>query len=190
MVHLYGKRVALLSVAAVLLVGGGWFWLRDASAAACAGVRQHGVSVNGGPSVTAITNGAITISRGGTTTLPDGRQVTALNVDDTFTHGKVEGLGDLVITLDDSQKSPPSTLTANQRGSAFPATQEINFFPLFVLNGEVFRAEQPAQVVNSNVDSFPPAPGTVYVLTNSMTLRSDEGNTMTLAPGRAFTIGG
>jgi hypothetical protein len=190
MVRLYGKRVALLSVAAVLLVGGGWFWLRDASAAACSGVRQHGVSVNGGPLVNAVTNGAITITRGGTTTLPDGRQVTALNVEDTFTHGKVEGLGDLVITLDDTRQSPRSTLTSHKAGSAFPATQEINFFPAFVLNGEVFRAEQPANVVNSNVSSFPPAPGTVYVLTNSMTLRSEEGNTMTLTPGKAFTIGG
>jgi hypothetical protein len=186
--HLSSKRIALGCVAVALMVGGGWVWLKDASAAACSGTRSHGVSINGGPVVTAVTNGQILITPGRPVVNPNGHTVTPLKVDDTFTHGQVEGLGDLIITLDTSKQAPPSSLISNKPGGQFPATQVIQFYPVFILNGEEFRGDA-ARVVNSNVDSFPPRPGTVYVLTNAMTLRSDEGNTMTLEPGKAFVIG-
>ncbi len=194
----FSKKLALSSAAAVLLAGGGWMWLQEASAAisalpqgtifTCNGNRDHEIAVNGGPSLNAATLGAIKAEVGKTTTTSDGRQTTSLKVVDTFTHGRVEGLGDLVITLDSSRPSPASSLTANRSGSAYPATQTMRFFATFVLNGEAFNSSDPVQVVNSNVTSFPPAPGTVYVLTNAMTLTSAQGNTLSLKPGRAFTI--
>ena len=198
--HTSGKRLTLLSATAVLLAGGGWMWLQEASAAvnipapgtrvACSGSRSHIISVNNGPLVAAATLGAIKADVGETTTLSDGRQSTQLTVVDTFTQGTVEGVGDLVITLDKTKPSLASSLTSNQRDKQFPATQTMRFYPEFILNGESFRSTTPVNVVNSNVGSFPPARGTVYVLTNSMVLKSDAGNTITLQPGKAFSITG
>jgi hypothetical protein len=189
MSRLFFKRIALLVVATALLIGGGWVWLRKASAQACPGNKQHGVSVNGGPVVTANTQGGIDVLPVGTGTTTDGRKFTKLEIADVFSRGNVEGLGDLVISLDTSRQAPPSTLVANRAGADFPATQTMQFYPTFTLNGEAFIAQQPARVVNSNVTSFPPKAGTVYVLTNAMTLKSEQGNTMTLEPGKAFTVG-
>lgn len=198
MVHVSSKRLAMAGIGAVLLAGGGWMWLREASAAiaippagtvvTCNGGRDHEIAINAGPRVQAPTAGAIKAEVGQTTKLADGRQTTALKVVDTFTHGKVDGIGDLVITIDSSRTSPPSSLTANRAGEAFPATQTMRFFPLFVVNGEVFKSNDPVNVVSSSVTSFPPEPGTTYVLTNAMTLTSSQGNTLSLTPGRAFTI--
>jgi len=198
--HTSGKRLALLSATAVLLAGGGWMWLQEASAAInvpapgtiqkCTGSRSHIISVNNGPLVSANTLGAIKAEVGETTTLSDGRQSTQLTVIDTFTEGTVQGVGDLVITLDKSKPSLASSLTSNQRDRQFPATQTMRFYPEFILNGESFVSDAPVQVVNSNVDSFPPARGTVYVLTNSMVLKSKAGNSITLQPGKAFSITG
>jgi hypothetical protein len=191
MVRLYGKRVALLSVAALLLVGGGWVWLNEASAAACPGNKEHDVIINGGPVIHAETQGGILISRGTTFTTSTGHAVTPLHIDDVFSSGKVQGLGDLAISLDTSRKQPTSSLTGLRAdGTPLPARQVLQFYPVFELNGEVFRATGPARVENSNVDSFPPRPGTVYVLTNAVSLTSAEGNRMDLRPGRAFTIDG
>jgi hypothetical protein len=193
--------MALLAIAALLLAGGGWMWLNDASAASigipgvpqgttvtCNGNRDHNITVNNGTPVDASTQGAIQALVGATTLTSDGRQATQLTVRDTHTEGFVEGVGNLVITLDTSRQSPSSSLTANQTGSLYPATQVMRFFPVFILNDETFTSTTPVQVVNSNVTSFPPKPGTVYVLTNSMVLRSAAGNTISLKPGKAFTI--
>lgn len=194
------KRLAFSSVTAALLVGGGWMWMQDASAiasatfpnqgtvATCAGDRDHDIFVNNGPVVAAATDGAIQALVGKTSLTSDGRLTAELTVTDTNTSGYVEGVGDLVITIDKSRQSPASSLTANQRGAAFPATQVMRFFPEFILNGESFTSTTPVNVVSSSVTSFPPAPGTTYVLTNSMTLKSAKGNTIGLKPGRAFTI--
>lgn len=189
------KRLTLFSATA-FLVGAGGLWLqRDASAALpvvfkCIGNRHHWLSFNRAASVQASSQGAITVAAGDPTTTSDGRETRALTVLDTYTEGRVEGLGDLVITLDTSRKTPASSLTANQRDRAFPATQVMRFYPLFIINGETFRSADPVQVVNSSVSTFPPSPDTTYVLTNEMTLEGDEGNTITLEPGKAFTITG
>ena len=58
------------------------------------------------------------------------------------------------------------------------------------INGEDFNAETPAQVVSSSVDTFPPRRGTVYVLTNEMTLKSAKGNTLEIYPGKKFVVKG
>lgn len=184
------QRFALLSIAAMLLVGGGWVWLRDASAANCPGNKTHEVEFNGGFPVQAETTGGILVLPGPTTTTPTGHVVTTLHIEDVYSNGRVEGLGDLDISLDTTRKAPKSTLTSLRAGTSLPARQVMQFYPVFTLNGEVFQADQPARIENSNVDSFPPRPGTVYVLTNAMTLKGDQGNTLTLRPGKAFTVGG
>ena len=199
MIH-FSKKLALSSAAAVLLAGGGWMWLQEASAAisvprpgtrvVCAGSRSHIITVNQGVPVFAGTAGAIEAVVGKTSTNPQGHQVTELTVTDTYTNGRVEGIGNVAITLDAARTAPPSTLTANQKGAAFPATQVMRFYPVFVLNDEVFKSNEAVEVVSSSVTSFPPAPGTTYVLTNAMTLKSDKGNTLGLEPGKAFTITG
>jgi hypothetical protein len=191
------KRVALSSVATGLLVGGGWLWLQEASAAAyprpgtifvCKGIRPHTIRFNDGLSVDASTQGAIQAVAGESTTTADGREGVELTVIDTNTEGYVEGVGPLQITLDKNKPSVPSSLIANQKEAPFPATQTMRFYPQFNLNGEVFSSDTPVDVVNSSVKSFPPEPGTVYVLTNDVTLVSEKGNTISLTPGRAFTI--
>jgi hypothetical protein len=201
------KRIALSSVAAGLLVGGGWMWLQEATAsivttptnstfprqdeeANCTGDRSHRISVNGGPAVDADTQGVMQAVAGATSLTADGRLKAQLTVTNTSTVGYVEGVGNLVITLDKNKPAVPSSLIANQKEAPFPATQTMRFYPLFILNDEVFSSSTPVHVVSSSVTSFPPAPGTIYVLTNAVTLVSEKGNTISLTPGRAFTITG
>lgn len=197
----FSKKLALSSVGAMLVVGGGWIWLGESSAArpgtglpapginaVCNLVRNPDISFNGGPTVAADTAGSISANTGATTKTPDGRQTTQLIIKHTYTSGQVEGIGDLEITLDSSRPQPPSSLTSNQPGAAFPATQTMRFYPVFILNGEVFKSDDSAELVNSSVTSFPPRPGTAYVLTRHITLKSAEGNSIDVQPGRAVTI--
>ena len=198
------KRIALSSVAAGMLVGGGWMWMQEASAVVtgvgnstfprqdeelnCGGDRSHRIRFNGGPVIDADTRGAIQAVVGQVSETSDGRQTAQLTVTGTSTDGYVEGVGHLQITLDKDRPAVPSSLTANQKEAPFPATQTMRFYPLFILNDEVFSSDTPVDVVNSNVKSFPPEPGTVYVLTNDVTLVSEKGNKIDLIPGEAFTI--
>ncbi len=192
----FSKKLALSSVAAVMLAGGGWMWLQEASAAqiavgvrvTCKGDKSHLLALNRGPFLTAASVGGIDATTGTTFTDSQGHQVTNLRVDDVYSLGKVEGAGDLAIGMDASRTAPPSSLRSNQRGSAFPATQTMRFFPVIVLNNEVFKSTGAVEVVSSSVQSFPPAPGTTYVLTNALSLTSASGNTIDLQPGKAFTI--
>lgn len=201
------KRIALSSVAAGLLVGGGWMGLQEAMASIvvtptnstfptqnedfnCIGDRSHRLSLNGGPGIDADTRGAIHAVVGKVSETSDGRLTAELTVTDTSTYGYVEGVGQLQITLDKNRPAVPSSLTANQKEAPFPATQTMRFYPQFILNDEVFSSDTPVDVVNSNVKSFPPEPGTVYVLTNDVTLVSEKGNKIDLIPGEAFTITG
>jgi hypothetical protein len=191
MVRKYWQRHALLWMAAVLLVGGGGIWVRDASAAAHPGDKYHDISFNGGPIIHAKTSGGINIDIGQPTTTSDGRRLIPLTVVDLYSSGFIEGIGDINIRLDAARTAAagPSSLTANQKDADFPATQSMVFYPIFTVNGEDFNADQPAQVVNASVEVFPPKPGTTYVLINKMTLRSEDGNTLELFPGKKFVVG-
>ena len=162
----------------------------EAEEQTCDGDRSHRIRFNGGPPIDADTQGAMQAVVGKVSETSDGRQTAELTITDTSTEGHVEGIGQLRITLDKNRPAVPSSLTANQKEAPFPATQTMRFYPLFILNEEVFSSETPVDVVNSNVKSFPPEPGTVYVLTNDVTLVSEKGNKIDLSPGEAFTITG
>lgn len=194
----FSKKLVLSSAAAVMLAGGGLLWLQEASAIAnipsigtvvtCKGDKSHLLEINNGPGIFAQTAGGIEATVGATGRDAQGHQVTALKVNDVFSMGTVDGLGQVAIGMDKSRDAGPSTLRANQKEGAFPATQTMRFFPVIVVNDEVFRSGEAVQVVSSSVQSFPPAAGTTYVLTNAVSLRSAAGNTMDLEPGKAFTI--
>ena len=192
----FSKKLALSSVAAMLLAGGGWMWLQEASAlnvqvgavVTCKGDKSHLFEINNGPRFDVLTRGGIESTVGATSFDAAGHEVTTLKVNDVFSMGSVDGLGQVSIGLDKSRQAGPSTLRSNYKGRSFPATQTMNFFPVIVVNNEVFRSSSPVQVVSSSVESFPPAPGTTYVLTNAVTFKSASGNTIDLEPGKAFSI--
>lgn len=192
----FTKKLALSSVAAMLLAGGGWMWLQEASAlnvqpgvvVTCKGDKSHLFEVNNGPRFDVLTRGGIESTVGATSIDAAGHEVTTLHVNDVFSMGSVDGLGQVSIGMDKSRQAGPSTVRSNYKGRTFPATQTMRFFPVIVVNNEVFKSADAVQVVNSNVESFPPAPGTAYVLTNAVTFKSAAGNTIDLEPGKAFTI--
>lgn len=194
----FSKKLALSSVAAVLVAGGGWMWLQEASAIAnvppmntivtCKGDKSHLLAVNQGPGIIVDTTGGIEATIGKTFLDAQGHSVTLLKVNDVFSMGRVDGVGQVAIGMDKGRDAGPSTLRSNSKEQVFPATQTMNFFPVIVINDEVFRSSSPVHVVSSSVESFPPAPGTKYVLTNAVNLKSDRGNSLDLEPGKAFTI--
>ncbi len=195
------RSLALASVAALLLVGGGLVWLQDSSAAlsstfpatgqrfTCNLNRVPVFNLNRGPNVQTFSTGAISATVGKVGRTSDGRDVAELTGVSTLTKGTAEGIGDLTIASD-AERSAASSLTANQAGKSFPATQVMQFFPVITINGETFNASSAATLVNTDIPSFPAPAGTVYVLTNALTLKSSAGNTVTVQPGKAVTITG
>jgi hypothetical protein len=130
---------------------------------------------------------------GKTSKTTDGRETADVTVLSTLTKGTAEGIGDLIIANDTSRPAPASSLTSNQAGRSFPATQVMRFHPVVTLNGETFRTADsaaPATLVNTSVSAFPAPAGTSYVLTNALTLESASGNTLTVEAGRVVTITG
>jgi hypothetical protein len=199
------KRLALSSTAALLLVGGGWVWLQDSSAAtattfpsagqtfSCGVSRDPWISFNQGPDVSTASTGVIQATVGKTSLTSDGRETAAVTVLSTLTKGTAEGIGDITIANDTSRTAPPSSLTSNQVGRSFPATQVMRFHPVVTINGETFRTSStaaPATLVNTSVSAFPAPAGTTYTLTNPVTLESASGNTLTVEAGRVVTITG
>jgi hypothetical protein len=199
------KRLALSSTAALLLVGGGWVWLQDSSAATTAAFPSTGqtfscgvsrnplISLNLGPDVSTASTGVISATVGKTSKTTDGRETADVTVLSTLTRGTAEGIGDITIANDTSRPTPPSSLTSNQVGRSFPATQVMRFHPVVTLNGETFRTAStaaPAALVNTSVSAFPAPAGTSYTLTNALTLESSSGNTLTVEAGRVVTITG
>jgi hypothetical protein len=162
-----------------------------AIAVTCNGSKDHLIHINGGPPVHVATTGFLTAGVGQTYTTSDGRQGTSLSVNDVFSTGDVEGLGTATFKLDSTRKAGPSAIEANQRGSAFPATQTMQFHFTLDLDGATYRSINPAVVTNSQVSQFPPAPGTTYVLTRQLQLEdvSKPGVVaITMDPGKAFTV--
>lgn len=157
----------------------------------CTGSKDHIIHIYGGPPVHVATTGFLTAGVGSSYVTSDGRTGTNLSVQDLASTGDVEGLGTATFKLDTTRKAGPSSIEANQKGQAFPATQTMRFHFTLDLDGVTYRSITPATVTNTAVSQFPPAPGTTYVLTSELKLEdvNKPGEVAaTLDPGKAFTI--
>jgi hypothetical protein len=198
------RSIALSSTALLLLVGGGWVWLQNSSAAlsttfpstgtraTCNLNRYPIVIFNSSASVKTSSTGAISAVVGKVSKTSDGRDTAELDGVSTLTKGTADGFGDITIS-NDTSRIAESSLTSNQAGRSFPATQTMRFYPVVTLNGETFQSSEssePATLINTSVPSFPAPAGTVYVLANPLTLKSADGNTLTVQAGKVVTITG
>ena len=188
----WGVAVVALSVVAFGLV----LYLPSSDAAAiriirCKGDKSHLLELLGLPPVLATTTGFLDAGVGTSFVTSDGRTGTNLTVEDVFSTGYAEGLGSVTFNLDKSRQAPRSAIVANQKGADFPATQTMNFHFTVSVDGHTYRSLNAASVTNSQVDQFPPAPGTTYVLTNELKLEDTQKPgtvAMTMPPGKAFVV--
>jgi hypothetical protein len=189
------KVLSLLAGLLILFTGGGLIWAAVADNTRVVivikcpkGTHVHTCRLNSGSHFVMTTEGGIAAEVGEPFTTEDGLKGTQLKVVDLDSRGEVEGIGEAVFTLDTS-RSAESSIVANQPDADFPATQTMRFYPSLTLNGKSFSASEPAEVMNSEVSSFPPPPGTGYVLTHEMTMTSEEGDVLVIEPGKVFTMG-
>ena len=190
------KRLGIgASVLAVLAVGVALSLPSSQAAIAqpvrCTGSKDHIIHIYGGPPVHVGTTGFLTAGVGTSYVTSDGRTGTNLSVLDLASTGDVEGLGTATFKLDTTRKAGPSSIEANQKGEAFPATQTMRFHFTLDLDGATYRSITPATVTNTAVSQFPPAPGTTYVLTSELKLEDVNKPgvvAITMDPGKAFTI--
>ena len=98
----------------------------------------------------------------------EGKTVTPIRIRGMAGRGRATGIGETVYWLDTS-RPVASGIRAKLRGQEFPAVHEMGFH-LFLtteaLPGQIFRSINPAVMVNNNSMSFPPKPGSRYVLKN------------------------
>jgi hypothetical protein len=98
----------------------------------------------------------------------DGKMVRPIQIRGMAGRGRATGIGETVYWLDTS-RPVESGLRSKLRGHEFPAVHEMGFHLYFTaeaLPGKIFRSINPAIMVNDNATSFPPKPGTRYVLKN------------------------
>ena len=154
----------------------------------CDGDKDHLLQQPDGPFLAVHTSGHLTAVGGQSFATTDGRVGTYLGVEDVFSSGNVEGLGNVTFKSD-NRAAGKSSIVANQAGRLFPATQTMRFHFTTSVDGKSYRSATPAVVSNSSVSAFPPARGTVYVLTNAVSLLDGAGKVAyNLQPGKAFTI--
>ncbi|HKI01530.1 MAG TPA: hypothetical protein VKK31_06080 [Thermoanaerobaculia bacterium] len=98
----------------------------------------------------------------------EGKAVKPIQIRGMAGRGRATGIGETVYWLDTS-RPVASGIRAKLRGQEFPAVHEMGFH-LFLtteaLPGQIFRSINPAVMVNNNSMSFPPKPGSRYVLKN------------------------
>lgn len=189
------KRVGVV-LGAVVLVGTGVALTLPSSDAAiaipvvrCKGDKSHLLETAGGLRFDIATTGFLDAGVGDPFKTSDGRTGRNLTVEDVFSTGQVDGLGDVSFSLDSSRPVGRSSIVANQTGSDFPATQTMRFHFTAKIGGKEYRSVEAANVTNSAVEAFPPPPGTTYVLTNAVRIVDANGEVAgQLAPGRAFTV--
>jgi hypothetical protein len=154
----------------------------------CDGSKDHLLQSANGPFIDVHTTGHLTAVAGDSFATSDGRAGTYLGVQDVFSSGDISGLGNVTFRSDD-RPAGKSSIVANQAGRLFPATQTMRFNFTTTIDGKSYRSATPAVVSNSSVSAFPPARGTVYVLTNAVNLVDGNGKVAyNLQPGKAFTI--
>jgi hypothetical protein len=187
-----GVGVAVLSIAALGLV----LNLPSSDAAAiqvitCDGSKDHLLQLPGLPDILVRTEGHLSAGVGTSFVTTDGRQGTNLTVEDVFSTGKADGLGDVTFKLDRSRTAGRSVLLSNEPGTRFPATQTMQFHFEVTAGNNTYRSLNAASVTNSQIRQFPPARGTVYVLSNELKLEDVNKPgvvAMTMEPGKAFTV--
>ncbi|MFL6196715.1 MAG: hypothetical protein ACJ75H_21205 [Thermoanaerobaculia bacterium] len=191
----WGVAAAAVSVAALGLA----VYLPSSNAAInqtvrivrCKGDKSHLLQFPNGPIILASTTGFLDAGVGTSFTTPDGRQGTNLSVEDVFSTGSAEGLGSVTFNLDKTRTAGRSSIVANQAGPSFPATQTMSFHFTVAVDGHTYRSMNAANVTNSQVSSFPPAPGTTYVLSNELRLEDVQKPgvvALTMPPGKAFEV--
>lgn len=197
MTKMVWKRVGVV-LGAIALVGTGVALTLPSSDAAsvptirivrCKGDKSHLLESINGLRFDIATTGFLDAGVGDPFKTSDGRTARHLTVEDVFSTGQADGLGDASFSLDRSREAGPSGIVANQAGSDFPATQTMRFHFTAKIGGEEYHSANAATVTNSEVRAFPPPPGTTYVLANEITLVNADGKVAgTLAPGKAFTV--
>jgi hypothetical protein len=193
----------VVGLALAMVIGGGFLWTRSLDAYIntfppgdivfnpCKGFKNHPAKLSNGLDLDISTYGSITVGTGSQFKTSDGRNGLTLRVIDVSSSGEVEGLGSVTVGFDKEARVAASTLVANQTSSDYPATQTMRFRPVITVNGNALRALDNANLVNSAVTSTPPAPGTVYVLTNAIRLEDpkEPGKVaMVIEPGEAFRV--
>jgi hypothetical protein len=166
-------------------------------------VRQasmsHAYGLPGSASgLTGATSGSITAVVGQPISTPDGRQGFTFQVANWNSAGSVSGIGNVSMTLDKSRTPETSTFIANSGGSAAAAsteeatgsnTQRINIFINVDIDGRRYRSAGQATLLSTDVQAFPPPPGTRYELACRVRLVDLQGNpALDLLPGYAATI--
>jgi hypothetical protein len=130
----------------------------------------------GGPILVANTVGPTSATVTGRTTTPDGRSGVTMTVTDFLSTGRVDGLGDVTITLDNSRQAQPSSFILNSKAGDNGATQRMNFFINVEVDGRRYRSTDQVTLVSTAVQAFPPPPGTIYELVREVKLVDDNGN--------------
>ncbi len=200
MTKLTWKKWGVAAVALSVTAGGLVLYLPSSDAAAptrarvvrCKGDKSHLLEQLGRPPILANTTGFLDAGVGTDFVTQDGRRGTNLTVEDVFSTGYAEGLGSVTFSLDKSRPAGRSAIVANKAGdSFFPATQTMNFHFTVSVDSTTYRSINPASVTNSQVGQFPPASGTVYVLTNKLELEDVNKPgvvALTMPPGKAFEV--
>jgi hypothetical protein len=189
------KRWGVAAVALSVLVLGLAVYLPSSDAAInivrCKGDKSHLFQFPNGPIIDVRTTGFLDAGVGTSFTTADGRQGTNLTVEDVFSTGTAEGLGTVAFNLDRTRPAGRSAIVGNQPGTRFPATQTMSFHFTVSVDGHTYRSINAANVTNSQVTSFPPAPGTTYVLSNELKLEDVQKPgvvALTMPPGKAFEV--
>jgi hypothetical protein len=189
-----------IALGAIGLLGAGLFLALPSLDAAiaqrrvvCDGTKDHVIVLKDKQPFHARTQGSLTAGIGESFETADGRRGTSLTVEDVFSEGEAEGLGSVTFKLDAERTKAEgleSSVVGNREGEEFPATQTMRFHFTAQLEGREYRSVNPAVVVSTCVGSLPPEAGTVYNLTENVTMASEGGETLTLQAGKAFTAGG
>lgn len=187
----------VIAIGAIGLVGAGLFLALPSvnaalAVAVCTGTKDHVILVDDKP-FHVRTEGFLAAGIGERFRTADGRLGTNLTVDDVFSDGFADGLGAVTFQLDAERTAKDglkSAVVGNREGAEFPATQTMRFHFTADIEGKQFRSANPAVVVSTCVDSLPPKDGTVYNLTEDVKIVGEDGTTLTLQAGKAFTAGG
>lgn len=157
--------------------------------AVCDSSKSHEIFF-GGVTVRADTVGPLSVEFGKRFTTSDGRVGIDFAVRDIQSAGKVEGLGEVSFSLDHSRGGRGS-YTANQKESAYPGTQQLEFHVLVKVGGSQYHSVNRAILVSTHVEQLPPPEGTVYTLSNEVLLENPddpEAEDVVLRPGRAAVL--